>query len=986
MSDSVAPDREELCGELIKDFLDESDELLGGLNENLLRLDEWVQGLTEGQDEVCDPELLNEIFRAAHSFKGLSAMLGLDDINRLTHVLENVFDAARNHELSITSDVVELTFKAVDCLVGMVNVLKDPGADPVESDAVVAEIDHLLKTHQQSDQSPEVATEPSSAAAVVEPVAGEIDAPSPVPESQTRERDPFAGIEDDPDISGKYLSIFIDETDQSLEELTEALLTAGDEPRIDTLLCICHRIKGGAASVGLNRPARMSHVMEDLLQQLQEQGEPLTAEAIDALIAGTDALKDYLRHLAQGTGENGGLADAYRTVAAVGQEMATLPLGPSSEPAEADESPVNLPSTGALQAGDFPLAEILDDVPKGGSVALGRVIFQQELLLAGLKARLLHDRLMSYGKVLYCDPPAEKLDELDELFELKFAITTETAPEDLAASIDVEGVRQVEVIPGNGSPSVDVQAPTASGAGNGPEEVGGSQSPPEASNPRPAPSQAAPTKTASPTPESPNTDKRGTPEAKTRPAETLRVDIERLDQLMNLAGQLVMNKARFLQIGEGLKQFMGTKQAAHSLDNALAMLEHFHADRETSEYRGLDKGQHERMHAHAQRMRNHLEVVQREIDHFATARSFINDLSEAVHQLDRVADGIQKSVMDTRMVPIGPLFNRFRRVVRDITRGNKKDINLVIHGEHTELDKRMIDELGDPLIHMVRNSADHGIELPEVRLAAGKPACGTVTLNAFHRGNSIVIQVTDDGKGLDHEKLRAKAVEKGILPASEAERLTPQQAFQLIWEPGFSTAEKVTEVSGRGMGMDIVRTKIEELSGSIELDSVLGKGTTITIKLPLTLAILPSLLSEIEGDVFAIPVESIVEIVRLKDEDLATVHGLRTARVRGRIISVVELSQLFEWNVAPRTTESSTKEQSLVIVGVEGQLAGLIVHRLIGEEDIVIKSIAENYRHIQGIAGASILGDGRVSLILDVAAMVEMAACPATPESTRSAT
>jgi len=266
-------------------------------------------------------------------------------------------------------------------------------------------------------------------------------------------------------------------------------------------------------------------------------------------------------------------------------------------------------------------------------------------------------------------------------------------------------------------------------------------------------------------------------------------------------------------------------------------------------------------------------------------------------------------------------------------------------------------------------------------VAAGKPAQGTITLDACHRGNSIVITVQDDGKGLDQERIRAKAVEKGLLSPADAEKLTPHQTFQLIWEPGFSTAEKVTEISGRGMGMDIVRSKIEELSGSVDLDSTPGQGTKIQIRLPLTLAILPSLLVEIEGGVFAFPVESVVEIVSLRGIEVTRVHGLPNARIRGRVVPVVHLNELFQWSTAYGGEPSRlADETTLVVIQSERREMGLAVDRLLGEEDIVIKSLAENFRNLDGLAGASILGDGRVSLIFDVGALLEMASrAPATP-------
>ena len=375
--------------------------------------------------------------------------------------------------------------------------------------------------------------------------------------------------------------------------------------------------------------------------------------------------------------------------------------------------------------------------------------------------------------------------------------------------------------------------------------------------------------------------------------------------------------------------------------------------------------------SHVKQMQDEMGSLRTELERLRDVRLLVNDLGEAVHQLDRVSEGIQKSVMDTRMVPIGPLFNRFKRVVRDYTKGSGKDIRLVIRGDKTELDKRMIDELGDPLIHMVRNSADHGIESPEDRRKANKSAQGSIILDAFHRGNQVVVQVQDDGRGLDPEKLKEKAISKGIITADEAERLTRQQAFQLIWEPGFSTAEKVTEISGRGMGMDIVHSKLEKLNGSVELDSQLGQGTTITVKLPLTIAILPSLLTVIKDDVFAIPVESVLEIVRIKPEQIQSIHQAKTAVIRGRVISIVELRDLLQFSQGtPEAAEPV--ETTLVIIGTPGNELGLVVNDLLGEEDIVIKSLAENYRNVNGLAGASILGDGRVSLILDVSAIIDL--------------
>ena len=436
-----------------------------------------------------------------------------------------------------------------------------------------------------------------------------------------------------------------------------------------------------------------------------------------------------------------------------------------------------------------------------------------------------------------------------------------------------------------------------------------------------------------------------------KPTETLRVDIERLDQLMNLAGQLVINEARFAQIGEKLKGALSNRRSARVFNRAFSALEKMTAGDGRWDDAAHVQAEMSNFRVQARSMRHDLEAVRCDLEILDQVRGSLNDLFESVHQLDRVSDGIQRSVMEMRMVPIGPLFNRFKRVVRDITHGNGKSVRLVINGEKTELDKRMIDELSDPLIHLVRNAADHGIELPEDREAAGKPREGTVTLDAFHRGNSIVIRVSDDGKGLDIERIRRKAIQNGLISEADAEKMTPRQIHALIWAPGLSTAEKVTEVSGRGMGMDIVKSKIDDLNGIVEIESELGRGTTISIKLPLTLAILPSLMVRIDDDVFAMPLESVVEIVRLKPSDLSTVCRQWTARVRGRVISMVRLRDVFSWAGAATARDAGVDDEvTLVILGQMGREIGLVVDHVLGEQDIVVKSLAENYRNLPGIA------------------------------------
>jgi len=931
MSQNPAGNSDSLLDSMLGDFLDESGQLLVRLNENLLRVDEWVHSLAEGETATCDGFLMNEMFRAAHSLKGLSAMLGLADINALTHKVENVFDAARNDELRFDKRSVELMFESVDRLSEMIGRLKDRAAGAVEVDELADRIQNLLQsTGRNLETKGQSDVEAHLTAALA---ASEVSDDVPV---RAARPDLFASIVDETDVPAKYLGIFIDETDLSLDAFTEALILDNgplDRAGVDTLMIISHRIKGSAASVGLNRAAKLAHCMEDLLQERLEQGPhvSISAETIDVLLRCADALRRYVDGLKMGAPDTSRFSGAYYA-------LLDLQL----------ESPLRqaVPAISAAAAGgaqrheceDFSEARRCAGSAMAGFV--GCVRFQADFPLIGLKARLAYERLARMGEVFYCEPAAETLENQEKLESLRFGVATSAAMDEVAAQLRVVGVTAVEIEPLTEcakTPEVRVASSNAAAPTNSPADVKANDN---------------------------------------RPAETLRVDIERLDQLMSLAGQLVINKARFVRIGEGLKQTAGNKRLQHRLGDVFNQLERLDG---AFEQTGTCAGP-----ADLPVLRNQVRMIQRDLDvlrveleRLASARSTINDLFDAVHQLDRVAEGIQRTVMDTRMVPIGPLFGRFRRVVRDITRGNGKDIRLEIHGEKTELDKRMIDELGDPLIHMVRNSADHGVETPQARIAAGKPAQGAITLNAFHRGNRIVIQVIDDCKGLDADRIRKKALERELVAPADLERMTLHQVYNLIWEPGFSTAETVTEISGRGMGMDIVKSKIEELNGTVEVDSVPGQGATFTIKLPLTMAILPSLMAEIGGGVFAFPIESVVEIVRFGADKINTIQGTPTATVRGRVISVVRLDELFIWNEEyAGAAQSASNDVTVVILGSEGRELGLRVDRLIGEEDIVIKSLADNYRHVQGIAGASILGDGRVALILDIAGLVDAASRP----------
>lgn len=926
MSDSPSSAQDELLESMLGDFLDESDQLLLQLNEKLLQLDQWARTEKDSR-ESCDIGLLNETFRAAHSLKGLSAMLGLTDINNLTHKIENVLDAARKDELTVTGDVTQLVLMGLDQLDALIERLKDPAREPVDCTAISNSIREML---QAAGAERCASTQADAEKALAAGMAAQNDATpgaSPPRSSQpgpSRESDPLKGVQDESEIPDKYLSIFIDEAEESLDDLTASLLAlerGRGLDRLNRVLGTAHKIKGSAAAIGLNRIAKLSHLMEDILENLGESSGMPSPEIVDVLLKGSDALQRCVAALKQGDPIPGDLSQTARELlAAHSRDFAT---------------PIHATMT-----------------------YKGLVEFESELPNVGLKARLLYEKLAKLGDVLHCQPEPDSLEDLEELESLSFRLVTERPRSVILDRLRIAGVIRREVAPvGDESDQGDqTLSPIAQDSGNScPAQPPAGQS---AATPQAARSSA-------------DEDSRGS-DAGPRPTETLRVEVSRLDKMMDLAGQLILNRAQFTQIGDRLQTVLACKQSIQAINRVSAELNRMNGEigvRIDDPHAGRLL---ESVRTQVRRIQNDLEPVRRELQKFSQARDYVRDLFEAIHQFGLVSDAVQQCVMDTRMVPIGPLFARFKRVVRDITRSTGRQAKLEIRGENTELDKRMVDELGDPLVHLVRNAVDHGIESPEARQAAGKPSEGTVTLVAFHRGNNVVIEVSDDGKGLDAERIVRKCLEKGLLTKAEADKMTPQQIYQKIWEPGLSTAEKVTDVSGRGMGMDIVKAKVEELRGTAEIISVPGQGTTVTIKLPLTMAILPSLMVEIGGGVFAIPLEAVAEIVRIGRDCTSTVQGRPVATLRGRAVSMARLTDLLSFDRPDDAAASRPDETTLVIVGEGKNELGLEVDRVLGEGDVVIKSIAENYRNVPGIAGATILGDGRVALILDIASLIDI--------------
>ncbi|MCA9261165.1 MAG: chemotaxis protein CheA, partial [Planctomycetales bacterium] len=861
-----------------------------------------------------------------------------------------------------SKQALETAFGADDAASGSIGGAESASAEnmpakepPVEekSDAVDAcEGDPTLVSKQSSANAAQVE------AAVVEEPAAPLQLPVE-PEDEQR-------------ISEKYLGIFVDEAEMALEELSETLLSLPLQGAAATLLATCHRLKGSSASIGLNRGAKLIHTLEDALQEVQASGGDPPIWLVDASLMCVDVFRDYVDQLrAQGSADRS-FEEAYRALLLRGDEgdVTVQRDAEAKTPQAAIEDAV---VSAELKLTETQLERIARQAASESSIRAVLLQLNPGLPLADVKLDLIYQKLDAVGGVLHREPDANAGEEALDGSAL-FVVPADVSRTSIDRCLAVDGVLyyvvedvELEIAAPAPAPVAPLQAKATS------EPAAAAVAAPEATRPTDAAKSPGPSNESVGDDAADDSRQAGArnSDARKKPAETIRVEIDRLDQLMNLAGQLVINKARFGQISESLKAVRRLKHTSCSVSGMASTLERFDDHIDACLRSGSSEAL-EQMKSQTARLHDDLAQVYDEIAKLSQVARNVVELNEAVHQLGRIADGIQKSVMDTRMVPIGPLFGRFKRVIRDITRGNGRDIVLEIAGENTELDKRMIDELGDPLIHLVRNAADHGIETPEDRVAAGKPPRGVVSLDAFHQGNQIVIQVRDDGRGMDPEKIRKKAIEKGIVSDADAEKLSESQSLQLIWEPGFSTAEQVTEVSGRGMGMDIVRAKIEDLNGSVEVDSRIGTGTSFTIKLPLTLAILPSLLSEIDGDVYAVPIESVIEIVQVSPQAIVTIGGKPVAHVRDRVVAVVTLGDLFDWSNPPAGGDLAAQRESiLVICGTDKNEVGLVVDQVLGEEDVVIKSLAENFQTVEGVSGASILGDGRVSLILDVHAMLD---------------
>ncbi len=763
------------------------------------------------------------------------------------------------------------------------------------------------------------------------------------------------------DEMAQYLQMYLDETTEQLDALVESLLVLErlptDAEQLNEAFRLVHSIKGSSAMMGLDGATILTHLLESHFQRLRGGLRQLDQPTMGLILRCIDFLREGNGRLRAG--------QSFGSAPELVAELNALLDSPSPPPVD-EESPrfAQAPVESRLEAADSEPPRPPQPLPEPPSAVAAesepswdyRVVvgFEPELALPDLKAELVLTRLASIGEVRGTLPPPPEFGAADPLLEVQILLSSPASPADLRAAADVDGVQAIDVERGATEFAIGGQAATVATAPSEPVALA-----------EPADSVVP----AEPVGASPNV------EVRSKVGETVRVDIERLDNLLNLAGELVVNKARFVQIA---RQMSPAFKKSGLTGRARAFSESMR--RALEQMKAQPGSGPESLHG----LEAEIDALEEQANLWEESRRGFIQITEAIDQMTRVSDSLQRGVLDTRMVPVAPLFNRFKRVVRDISLDLGKRVNLEIHGEKTELDKRMIDELGDPLVHLVRNAIDHGIESAELRASRGKPEIGTIRLEAAHSGNNVLISVHDDGEGIAIEKVRQRLVDRGLATAKLAGELSDGEVLDYIWSPGFSTANVISNVSGRGVGMDIVKTRILELNGTIEIDHAPGRGTRFTIRLPLTLAIIRSLLFRLRHGIFAVPIDNVREIVSVPVDQIVTVHGKQTFEVRGEFIPLVDIDDIFDWHAVPYHDSGNrqfvevadARRVNVVILSSGNKAMGLKVNELQGGQDLVIKSLAENFIHIRGLSGASILGDGSVCLLFDVGAAIAIASDP----------
>ena len=769
----------------------------------------------------------------------------------------------------------------------------------------------------------------------------------------------------------ELLKDYFSESEMMVDNLESNILAIENDPTnhdaIDEIFRAAHTLKGNSATVEFGEIAHFAHTMEDLLDEVRSDKIKVTEDIVDTLLTALDVIKAMLEERKNGSvyGESvEEITNKIRGMIAAGGGEAKAPASPAPAPsapvASAAAPSAAQSSAPTVSLSEYELAELKQGCEAGQQLWSVSVTFDESNPMNSVGGIQVFAALKACGTVLKTIPDFDALYEDEFHKDVTYFVASSNSAEELEDTAFLDDV------------TLSVDAKNIDNAVAKESAVSEAAPAPVAEAPKAAPV-AAPAPAASPAPApaaSAETAKKEAPKAAAKAAPAtghaqqstiLRVDSKRVDNLMNLVSETVITKASFNQ---SQQQFADMLIQFQTLD---------------SSYKEKVRRMFEQLPQYLEEIQNGVAVkdIKTNItNEFGDIANFFDafenrfkDLNSKFHSstqnLGRITGELQEGIMKIRMVPISQVFDRFPRVVRDLQKDLGKKVNLLLEGEDTELDKTVVDDLMDPIMHCVRNSVDHGIETPQERKEAGKDETGTVLLKAANEGNSIVIDVVDDGGGINVEKVKKKAIDKGLIHPSKV--LTDQEAAQLIFLPGFSTAEKITNVSGRGVGLDVVKTMIEKLNGTIQVTSEHGKGSKFSIRLPLTLAIIQGLLVRVGREVYSIPIASVIESVRVKKSEINTIDNHEVLNVRNEVISVLRLSRLF--NI--RTNEDGDY-CFVVIVGSQDKKIGVMVDNLIGEEDVVIKPLRDQFTQSPGISGASILGDGSVSLIIDVTQLLEL--------------
>ena len=926
--------QEMLDPEILGDFIVEAREHLETIEPNLLELEKAPDNLS----------LLNEIFRPMHSMKGASGFLGLNKINTLAHRAENVMDELRKGAMTVTPGIMDTILAATDALRQMIDSIESTGSEGnVETQHIIDALDGVM--HGEDAPAPKAAAAahaPAAEASAPEeraPEAATPDAPAPeatlepAPASQGAVAEQGAASQEDrktgdvdawleslpavpayvlTSFGEGHLRDFMEEAKDNISSLSENLLDLEKDPENESVIAdlfrVFHNLKGNSGILAYAEVNKLTHEAETLLEMARNKTFRVTTRTIDLLLLVDDVLEALIMRIDITTGK----VEPFDT----GELVRCLQMAISGERIDLPES--------LLQGQNGTVEEASVSKGKDDMLIFADTICQQmntiESAIAGMR---MDGTNMDFADALFRSLVGVKnacsfmgLNEIKLYSERTSGIVDQGRKSNMDFGMLADLLEQeCAIIRDMIKDAMHAIASERERAA----EQSSQREQPEAVAPKAAPSQATPAPAPAPKPSAPPPPA-APPKAAAKPAakpaeqpkpadnaakasSTIRVDHEKLDHLMNLIGELIINRNRYTMLARQLEA----------------------------------------------------------IDNLETVPQIAQNLSETTYAMARISDDLQATIMKVRMVPVASVFSRFPRLVRDLSKKSGKEVDLVMEGEDTELDKSVVEVIGDPLVHLIRNSCDHGIEDADVRIAAGKPAKGTVYLRAYYKGNTVSIEIEDDGKGIDPENMRNVGIKKGLVSPEEAKLLDDREAIELIFAPGFSSADKITDISGRGVGMDVVRTNIKSLKGSISTTSEVGKGTKFTLALPLTLAIIDALMVNVSGENFAIPLDAVSETTKIEARRLTDMKGRKAVTLRGDVLGIVSLAEILglPCNMAEQEIHS------VVVIHDNDRRLGIVVDELHERQEIVIKPLGAYLGDIHGISGATIMGDGSVILILD---------------------